>query len=77
MSNTQNDADRILLTDEAGQLLGLKPQTLRARRTKGGGPRYVRLAPNRIGYRLSALREWLEAREYESSAQEQMARRRG
>ncbi len=50
------------LTTEAAELVRLKPQTLRAMRSRGGGPRFVRLSANKCAYRVEDLREWVESR---------------
>ena len=49
-------------TEEAGGLVRLKPQTMRSLRSKGGGPAFVRLSSNRVGYRVEDLEAWIQSR---------------
>ena len=49
-------------TEEAGAHVHLKAQTLRNYRSKGGGPDFIKLAPNRVAYRTSDLERWIESR---------------
>jgi hypothetical protein len=64
---------RLLSTAEAAERLNVQPQTLRAWRSSGVGPVYVRLGHKRtarVGYREADLASWLEARSFTSTAQE-------
>jgi hypothetical protein len=54
-------------TSEAAELVRLRPQTLRSLRSKGGGPDFIRLAPNRCAYRTSDLEKWVESRKRRST----------
>jgi len=60
----------------AAEHLGVKPQTLRAWRLRGGGPAYVRLSgpTGRVAYRLADLDAWIAARTFTSTAAESAAR---
>lgn len=60
MSNAE--AERLLNTKEAAEVLGLSPRTLEEYRWRGGGPRYLHLSRNCIRYRHSDLIEWANAR---------------
>lgn len=60
----------LLSTAEAAELVGVKPQTLRKWRWKGGGPRYVRQGTGlhaRAGYRLADVEAWLDARSFDNT----------
>lgn len=46
----------------ASERLGVNTDTLKRWRRKGVGPIYVRVAYNRVVYRVSDLDEWLDAR---------------
>jgi len=46
-----------LSTNDAAKRLSLSPRTLESLRTKGGGPRFVRLG-RRIAYPESELEAW-------------------
>ncbi len=69
-------APALLTTPQAAAWLNLKPQTLRKWRHQGKGPRFVRLGTGRqspAAYRLSDLEAWLEARSFQSTAEETVA----
>ena len=59
---TDASADRVLTEKEAALKLGLSASYLRKLRYVGGGPAYLQLASNRIGYRISDLEAWLDQR---------------
>jgi hypothetical protein len=67
---------RYLPTAQAGEYCGgLKAQTMRALRLEGRGPRYVRLARNRVVYDVADLDAWLADRKFGSTAEEESTRR--
>jgi excisionase family DNA binding protein len=51
-----------LTTAEAAEILGVSTRTLEKWRMEGGGPKYVRLSPRCIRYRLRELDEFLKTR---------------
>lgn len=53
---------RYLRTENAADYVCLRPQTLRELRVRGGGPDFIRIAPNRVAYAIADLDAWLEAR---------------
>lgn len=57
------EADDLMSTEEvaASALLRVKPQTLRAWRVRGTGPKYVKIG-RRVYYRLSDIRVWVDGR---------------
>ena len=55
---------------EAADFLKVTPRYLEAKRHHGGGPKYIRLAKNRVRYRLKELIEFQEERLREHTAQE-------
>jgi Helix-turn-helix domain len=61
----------LLQTTPAASYLGLRPQTLRARRQRGDGPRFVRVARNRVLYDLAELDRWLNERTFASTTEAQ------
>ena len=67
----------VLRTREAAVVLGLKEQTLRALRQRGGGPKFVRLSLNRIGYTPDSLAQFCAERTFGSNAEVREAVRRG
>jgi len=56
------DPDELLDTMQTAAWLGLSHQWLEAARSRGDGPRFVRLTPRRIRYRRSDVLAFLEAR---------------
>jgi predicted DNA-binding transcriptional regulator AlpA len=66
--------DTFLTSTQLAQLLKRKPQTIRAWRLRGHGPKYIRLgngpkAP--VAYRRTDIEEWLDERTYKHTAEEQ------
>ena len=55
---------------EAAKFLNVTPRYLEAKRNRGGGPKFIRLAKNRVRYRLKELIEFQEERLREHNAQE-------
>jgi predicted DNA-binding transcriptional regulator AlpA len=55
-------ANRVVSEPEAAKFLGLSKAQLRVMRRAGKAPEHVRLSERRLGYRLSALDCWLNAR---------------
>ena len=55
--------DKRLLTEkELSTWLGLSLPTLQRMRSKGGGPKFIRLGFRRLAYRPSDVEDWLAAR---------------
>lgn len=53
---------RVLTAAEAAALLNIAPRTLRRMRAEGGGPVYVHLSAQRVGYLHRDITAWLEQR---------------
>ena len=51
----------LLDVDSAAAHLGVHRSYLDRRRTKGGGPAFIRLSARKIAYRRSDLDSWIEA----------------
>lgn len=58
----------LLRPDDAARRLGLSVRALDKWRTRGIGPRYVRLSARAIRYPLDALEEWVAARRADRAA---------
>ena len=58
--------DTMLDTQQAAELLGLRPQTLHDWRCRCKGPSYHRLGTRAVRYRVADLRAWADARRVES-----------
>jgi len=54
------DSCRVLRTKEAAETVGLAASTLERYRQQRRGPRFVRLGPRVIGYRIADLENWLD-----------------
>lgn len=59
---------QILRTREAARFLGLSPSTLEKMRLTGDGPPFVRLGARALGYDVDVLKEWLGARQCDSTS---------
>ncbi len=58
--NAMNDAELLVNESEAARLLTLAPSTLRIWRSKGRGPRFVRLG-RAVRYRIADLQAFVAA----------------
>ena len=58
-------SDRLLNTEEAAAILGCRPGTLIAWRSRrdAGAPQFLRLGRRLVRYREGVIREWIAARE--------------
>jgi len=54
--------NRLLTEKELSTWLGLSLPTLQRMRSKGGGPKFIRLSFRRVGYRPTDVEEWLGTR---------------
>lgn len=63
-------AQRVLPRPDAARYLGISSRQLERYATDGGGPPYVRLSVNRVGYTIEALDAWLRARTFSSTSEE-------
>ena len=65
--------DLLLTSPEAAALLRVRPQTLRAWRHRGDGPRFIRYGSTGRGpafYRRDELDAWIDARVRRSTSEE-------
>mgnify|MGYP006222145491 CR=1 FL=1 len=60
----------LLAEDQAAAFLGMSPRFLQNRRSKGGGPEYIRLSHRCVRYHPDALQRWIDDRSYFSTCQE-------
>jgi predicted DNA-binding transcriptional regulator AlpA len=58
----QDISDPIISEEELAKWLDTSRPTLQRQRSDGSGPPFVQLSERRIGYRKSAIEQWLEAR---------------
>ena len=57
---SKTEGEALFSTEDAAEILLLKPNTLKMWRSQGKGPKYVRLASSRAAYRLEDLRQFVE-----------------
>jgi predicted DNA-binding transcriptional regulator AlpA len=62
------DLDRVVSEAETARIIGYSKDTLRREFRAGRAPARIRLSERRIGYRLSAIYEWLKAHTETSGA---------
>jgi hypothetical protein len=60
--------EKLISTEDAAELVRLRPQTLRSLRSKGGGPVFIRLSASRCAYRPADLEQLVEERKRRSTA---------
>lgn len=56
------DEERILLWPEVHRMIPVSRVTAWNGRRKGDFPEPIKISPNRVGWRLSELRAWIESR---------------
>jgi len=66
-ASSTGEPDDLLNTKQTAAMLGLSPQFLEIGRSRGYGPKFVRLSTRRIRYRRAAIIEWLRSREHQST----------
>lgn len=59
---TSTYQDRLLTEKDLARWLGVSLPTLQRMRSKGGGPRFVKLSLRRVAYRPSDVELWLTSR---------------
>lgn len=62
------DPNALLDEQVASQYLALSPRTLRNWRTRGNGPKFVKISTRCIRYRLRDLLEWSDHRTRRSTS---------
>ncbi|MFT6009254.1 MAG: putative DNA-binding transcriptional regulator AlpA [Parasphingorhabdus sp.] len=50
----------LMSTPQAAQYIGLAVSTLEAKRTRGGGPKFIKMPCRTVRYRKSDLDDWIE-----------------
>lgn len=63
------DPDDLLSTKETAAWLGVSVQFLEIGRSRGYGPKFVRLSPQVIKYRRKNILAWLDERLHQSTAE--------
>jgi predicted DNA-binding transcriptional regulator AlpA len=66
----QGDGDDLLDTKQLSAWLGVSTQWLEIGRTKGYGPKFVKLGPRMIRYKRRDVLNWLKARKLYASTRE-------
>lgn len=63
-----NPVSTLLTPRQAAAYTGLATATLQRQRTEGTGPKFVKIGKRRVGYRLTDLLSWIDARVANSTA---------
>jgi predicted DNA-binding transcriptional regulator AlpA len=58
----RGDPDSLLTTPAVAEWLTVSAQWLEIGRSKGYGPKFVRLSPSRVRYRRADVLDWLDER---------------
>ncbi len=66
---------KYLTTNEAAERLRIAPQTLRVWRLRGIGPKFTKPTASRVRYSEAEIERFMEARTYQSTAEETTARK--
>ena len=61
--------DELLDTSRTAVWLGVSPEWLEIGRSKGWGPRFIRISPRRVRYRRGDVKQFLEERAHRSTAE--------
>jgi predicted DNA-binding transcriptional regulator AlpA len=63
------EADDLLNTAEVSEWLAISTQWLEIGRSKGYGPKYIRVTPRRVRYRRADVVAWLMERQHQGTAE--------
>jgi hypothetical protein len=66
--------ERLLKPAEAARILGVTVKQMAIWRSKGGGPRFVRISHKVVMYRHQTLLEWAREREFGSAHEARLSR---
>lgn len=66
--NHPSPSEALLDERRAAAYLSVSPRTLRNWRTRGGGPKFVKVSARCIRYRVKDLAEWTERRTRRSTS---------
>jgi len=62
------NSQKLVTEKQAAKMLSVSPRTLRNWRTRGGGPRFVKISERCIRYRIADLNEWTKERTKHSTS---------
>lgn len=68
-TTSELELKRVLPPRDAGKYIGISPLTLANWRVSGKGPRFIRLSPRKIVYRVADLELWLGERVFGSTTE--------
>jgi predicted DNA-binding transcriptional regulator AlpA len=68
-TDTNDTNGKLLTTEEAARYLTMSVASLCRMRVTGDSPKYCKLGPRRVAYRLSDLEEWVAARVRRSTSE--------
>jgi predicted DNA-binding transcriptional regulator AlpA len=62
------NANALVEEDQAADFLALSHRTLRNWRSRGGGPKYIKVSAGCIRYRVQDLHDWIERKTRRSTS---------
>lgn len=62
MTRSTSKQPQLITEKDAARMLSISERTLRNWRTRGGGPRFVRVSARCIRYRISDIEDWAAER---------------
>jgi predicted DNA-binding transcriptional regulator AlpA len=68
MTTDETTGNVLLTTEQAARIVGATRRLLEEYRRKGGGPKFVRLSPRMVRYRVEDLNEWITSNLKSSTA---------
>lgn len=67
--NKMQNNDCLMTEAQLAEFLNSKRDTLRYWRLIGQGPKFLKLGPKQVRYRMSDVNEWLDRHVYQSTAE--------
>jgi predicted DNA-binding transcriptional regulator AlpA len=68
-ARTTTDPDRLMNEHEAAEVLCYSVRALQNWRSRGGGPKFIKVSARSVRYRRRDLLDWIEARTVASTSQ--------
>ena len=68
-ANPTTDPDRLMNEKEAAEMLCYSVRALQNWRSRGGGPKFIKVSARSIRYRRRDLLDWIEARTVANTSQ--------
>jgi predicted DNA-binding transcriptional regulator AlpA len=68
-ATTMSDPDRLMNEHEAAEVLCYSVRALQNWRSRGGGPKFIKVSARSVRYRRRDLLDWIEARTVANTSQ--------